>query len=90
MKSREKGSFVFERLWKRVVVGGGGMSCEVMYQSHHPYFPYHRTPAAQEPTKVCDFYSHTHSHTHTSWFLSKFHLMLFCNCISSAKKVSYY
>lgn len=28
-----------------------GMSCQVMYQSHHPYFPYHRTPAAQEPTK---------------------------------------
>jgi len=42
---------VFERLWKRVACGGGGMSCEVMYQSHHPYFPYHRTPAAQEPTK---------------------------------------
>jgi len=33
-----------------VVSGGQGMSCQVMYQSHHPYFPYHRTPA-QDPAK---------------------------------------
>ena len=36
--------------WK-VTWGDLGMSCQVMYQAHHPYFPYHRTPA-QEPVKV--------------------------------------
>jgi len=33
-----------------VTWGDLGMSCQVMYQAHHPYFPYHRTPA-QEPVK---------------------------------------